>query len=277
MDAISRDARFWDRVARKYAKHPIKDLAGYERTIARTRELLGKDDSVLEIGCGTGTSALLLAPAVHRILATDVSGEMIAIAREKVAAQAITNVELAVAAATEPPAAGGPFDAVLAFNVLHLVTDCPATLQHVHRLLKPGGLFISKTPCLSEMNVLIRMSRPGDAAHWQGPVRRHFSRTRAGGADRACRLRDPGARAARIASQGPARLPGRPKDRSAAIGCRSRRTRCTRRPIVLNGAVLTGAGSNVGLRSQCLRGRVGLGIPTEIRNHAHHRRATPCL
>lgn len=160
MDAISRDARFWDRVARKYAKHPIKDLAGYERTIARTRELLGKDDSVLEIGCGTGTSALLLAPAVHRILATDVSGEMIAIAREKVAAQAITNVELAVAAATEPPAAGGPFNAVLAFNVLHLVTDCPATLQHVHRLLKPGGLFISKTPCLSEMNVLIRMAVP---------------------------------------------------------------------------------------------------------------------
>ena len=35
-----------------------------------------------------------------------------------------------------------------------------AVLKSVHRLLRPGGLFISKTPCLREMNPLMRMVLP---------------------------------------------------------------------------------------------------------------------
>ncbi|MDZ4054700.1 MAG: SAM-dependent methyltransferase, partial [Phenylobacterium sp.] len=35
-----------------------------------------------------------------------------------------------------------------------------ATLEGAHRLLKPGGLFISKTPLLKEMNPLIRAAIP---------------------------------------------------------------------------------------------------------------------
>ena len=35
--------------------------------------------------------------------------------------------------------------------------DVPATLRSIHVLLKPGGLFISKTPCLGDMNPLIRL------------------------------------------------------------------------------------------------------------------------
>jgi SAM-dependent methyltransferase len=52
------------------------------------------------------------------------------------------------------------FDVALGFNVLHLVTPREATLRGVHRLLKPGGLFISKTPCLKEMNPFIRLAVP---------------------------------------------------------------------------------------------------------------------
>lgn len=35
-----------------------------------------------------------------------------------------------------------------------------AALKGVYRLLKPGGLFISKTPCLKEMNPLVRVAIP---------------------------------------------------------------------------------------------------------------------
>ena len=79
-------ARFWDKVARKYAANAIADIAGYEATLQRVRALLAPDQSVLEIGCGTGTTALRLASATRQMLATDVSTEMIAIAREKLAA-----------------------------------------------------------------------------------------------------------------------------------------------------------------------------------------------
>lgn len=160
MHHVSDDARFWDRIARKYASDPIRDMAGYERTLDRTRKLLRSSDAVLELGCGTGTSALALAPAVARIAGSDVSGEMIAIAREKAAARACPNAEFTIASAERTTGEQGSFDAVLAFNLLHLIADLPATMSHVHRLLRPGGLFISKTPCLAEMNVLIRLAIP---------------------------------------------------------------------------------------------------------------------
>jgi ubiquinone/menaquinone biosynthesis C-methylase UbiE len=154
------DARFWNRAARKYAADPITDVTGYERTLERTRGLLRNSDIVMELGCGTGTTALKLAPCVSRIVATDVSSEMIAIAQEKAVAQACSNAAFAVAAAGRAPGGDGAFDAALAFNLLHLVADRPSLLSDVHRLLKPGGLFITKTPCLSEMNPLIRLAVP---------------------------------------------------------------------------------------------------------------------
>jgi ubiquinone/menaquinone biosynthesis C-methylase UbiE len=155
------DARFWDRIARKYAADPIKDMDGYARTIDRTRHYLRATDTVLELGCGTGTTALKLAVYVSRIVATDLSNEMIAIAREKAAAQACChNAEFAVATPERAPWPDGSFDAVLAFNLWHLVAERPSALAHVHRVLKPGGLFVSKTPCLAEMNPLIRLAVP---------------------------------------------------------------------------------------------------------------------
>jgi len=154
------NAHFWNRAARKYARDPIKDLAGYERTLARTREVLGRGDAVLEIGCGTGTTALRLAPHVARLVATDVASEMIGIAQEKAVAEGATNLDFAVASAGQLPGEDGTFDAVLAYNVCHLIEDQRAALAEVHRVLKPDGLFISKTPCLDEMNPLIRLAVP---------------------------------------------------------------------------------------------------------------------
>jgi ubiquinone/menaquinone biosynthesis C-methylase UbiE len=154
------EAGFWDRSARKYAKDQIKDMAGYERTIERTKHFLNHSDTALEIGCGTGTTALALAPHVARIVASDVSSEMITIAREKAAAQFCQNVEFTVATAEGVPGSDGSYDTALAFNVLHLIKDRAATLAKIRQLLKPGGLLISKTPCLSEMSALIRYAVP---------------------------------------------------------------------------------------------------------------------
>jgi len=160
MQPASREARFWDRIARKYAADKIADPAGYERTLARTLALLGPADSVLEIGCGTGTTALRIAPHVRKMTATDISSEMIAIAGEKARAQNSVNAEFHTAAAHAEIARVPHVDAVLAFNLLHLVQDRPAVFAEINRVLKPGGLFVSKTPCLAEMNIAIRLAVP---------------------------------------------------------------------------------------------------------------------
>ncbi|HYD87675.1 MAG TPA: class I SAM-dependent methyltransferase [Vitreimonas sp.] len=160
MAAIANDARFWNGIARKYAADPIADTAGYERTLAHTRRYLAPTHTVLEIGCGTGTTALQLAPNVERLVASDISAEMVAIAREKAAAAGCVNASFEVATPDAAPWPDATFDAALAFNLLHLVAARQAALAGVHRLLKPGGLFISKTPCLKELNPLIRLAVP---------------------------------------------------------------------------------------------------------------------
>jgi len=160
MPRTTDDARFWNRVAREYAADTIADPAGYERTLERTAQYLKASDTVFEVGCGTGTTALRIAPSVASLVATDVSGEMIAIAREKAVAEGCANVAFEAGRADAPDRPDGSFDAVLAFNVLHLVAGREAVLRNIHRLLKPGGLFISKTPCLAQMGLPVRLLVP---------------------------------------------------------------------------------------------------------------------
>lgn len=156
----SSDARFWDRTARKYAAGAIEDQAGYERTLQRTGALLRPGDRVLELGCGTGTTALRLARGVDAYLATDISGAMIAIAADRSAAEPAANLVFRTATAEDIVPEPAPFNAVLGFNYLHLVRALPVTLSRIHALLTPGGLFISKTPCVGEMNPLLRLVLP---------------------------------------------------------------------------------------------------------------------
>jgi ubiquinone/menaquinone biosynthesis C-methylase UbiE len=151
------DARFWDRISRKYARDAIADQGGYERTLERTRALLKPDDRVLELGCGTGTTALRLAGDVQSYLATDLSAGMIAIAREKHAANPIPSLGFQIATAESSIFKAGQYNAVLGFNYLHMVRNVPGTLRRIHSLLAAEGLFISKTPCLGDMNPLIRL------------------------------------------------------------------------------------------------------------------------
>lgn len=153
----AKKARFWDKVARKYATDPIADMAGYEATLDRTRARLAPTHRVLELGCGTGTTALHLAPSAGRFVATDVSSEMIAIAREKLAAAPQPNLEFQVADADAPVFGQACYDVVLAFNVLHLVSDLDEALASAVRALVPGGLLLSKTPCVADMNPLVPM------------------------------------------------------------------------------------------------------------------------
>lgn len=175
MTSTTAGAQFWDRAARKYARDPIKDMAGYERTIERTRHYLEAADVALELGCGTGTTALTLAPHVSRLVGTDVSAEMVAIAKEKAAEANSRNVEFAVAPLHDVPWTAATFNVVLAFNVLHLVAQRSEALARISRHLQPGGLFISKTPCLSEMNPLIRMAVPVMRAIGKAPYVEVFS------------------------------------------------------------------------------------------------------
>lgn len=138
---------FWDKAADNYAKSPIKNVEAYNYTLERTRSYLKPTDAVLELGCGTGSTALLLAPDVGQIVASDISGKMIAIGERTARDDAVPNADFVAADLFDEALDRGPYDVVLAFNLLHLVEDRPQAVRRIGALLKPEGLFISKTVC----------------------------------------------------------------------------------------------------------------------------------
>jgi 2-polyprenyl-3-methyl-5-hydroxy-6-metoxy-1,4-benzoquinol methylase len=91
--------------------------------------------------------AIRLAPSAATLRATDFSEQMVRIARAK---PAPGNLRFDVASA-ETALDGGPFDAICAFNVLHLVDNLPGLLRDLYRNLHPGGLLICKTWCFADL------------------------------------------------------------------------------------------------------------------------------
>ena len=147
---MSRSARFWDRVAERYSKSPIADEAAYRKKLQVSRDYFRPDMTVLEFGCGTGSTAILHAPYVKHIRAIDFSSKMIEIARAKAEAQDVENVTFERSTIEDLCVADRTFDAVLGLNVLHLLENREEAIAKVHRLLKPGGVFITSTVCLGD-------------------------------------------------------------------------------------------------------------------------------
>jgi ubiquinone/menaquinone biosynthesis C-methylase UbiE len=148
---------FWNRVARRYAQMDIRNPDAYEQTLDSIRAHLSEKDCVLELGCGTGTTAFRLAQNVRRYVASDYSSEMIDIALERQPPETRENLDFHVGQIGDGNHPTGPFNMVLCFNFLHLLDDRQAMLKGIHKNLETGGMFISKTPCVSGLLRLLRL------------------------------------------------------------------------------------------------------------------------
>lgn len=153
-------ARFWDRIAKRYARTPIADEAAYQKKLQITREHLRSDMEALEFGCGTGSTALAHAPFVKHILAIDISSKMIEIAQGKAEASSTRNVTFLQSGIEEFGAPERTFDVVLGLSILHLLKDREQAISKVHELLKPGGVFVSSTACLGDTMGYFKLIAP---------------------------------------------------------------------------------------------------------------------
>ena len=172
---MANPARFWDRNAKRYARSPIADQDAYERKLEITRGYFTPESEVLEFGCGTGSTALLHAPHVRHILATDYAAGMLQIARQKASDQGIENVTF-TQSSIEEFRTDRRFDAVLCLSLLHLVADRPAALARAFELLKTGGVLISSTACLGERMGYLRYIAPLGRAIGVFPMFKIFTR-----------------------------------------------------------------------------------------------------
>lgn len=157
---MDRSARFWDRIAERYAKRPVADEAAYQKKLQVTREYFRPDMEVLEFGCGTGSSAIAHAPYVKHIHAIDISSKMIEIAQGRADAANVRNVRFTQSSIDGLSVPDQTFDAVLALNILHLLENKEDVIAKVRRMLKPGGIFVTSTFCIGDMARLFRIIAP---------------------------------------------------------------------------------------------------------------------
>lgn len=126
---------FYDTVAFLARERSFK-----RRLVEVARIAAGQD--VLDVGCGTGTLALLVKQAcpAARVVGLDVDPRILAIARRKIE-RAGAAIDLQQGSATAPPFAPASFDRVLTSLVLHHLTtpQKKETFTAVRRLLRPGG------------------------------------------------------------------------------------------------------------------------------------------
>lgn len=150
---MKRTEKFFDRIASKYDRIEENDIA-YQIFIEKARTYLKSDDVILDFGCGTGLICNEIAENVAFIHAIDISSKMIEICREKASERKITNIDFERTTIFDKKFKEGSFDAIIAFNVFHLLEEPQKHFHRINQLLKPGGILLSSTPCMSEAPVL---------------------------------------------------------------------------------------------------------------------------
>ncbi|HVG28258.1 MAG TPA: class I SAM-dependent methyltransferase [Pyrinomonadaceae bacterium] len=94
---------------------------------------------VLEIGCGTGEFSRLLAGRAERVLAIDLSPQMIRIARER--SRPYPNIEFITGDVMTYRLPDDQFDCIATLTTLHHL-PVETMLRKIRKALKPGGTFV---------------------------------------------------------------------------------------------------------------------------------------
>jgi ubiquinone/menaquinone biosynthesis C-methylase UbiE len=97
-------------------------------------------DTTLELGCGTGIYSALIANNVKNLIATDMSSEMLELARTNL--NQYDNVEIRREDCYAIACEDNTFDSILLANLIHIVTDPHAVLKECQRVLKKDGRII---------------------------------------------------------------------------------------------------------------------------------------
>lgn len=136
---------FWDAQAATFDDQPDHGLRDPEVRAAWADVLLPlmppAPATVVDLGCGTGSLAVLLAQAGHVVHGVDLSARMVAAAEEKARAVGVP-AEFRQGDAADPPFPRASCDVVLARHVLWALPDPAAALDRWVELLRPGGRLV---------------------------------------------------------------------------------------------------------------------------------------
>lgn len=137
----------WDEVFKKYewGKYPPEEVI---RVIARNFFKVSDRSkvSILEVGCGTGANIWFLAREGFKSFGMDGSQVAVKRAQQRITKEKLS-AQIIVGDATRLPYPDASFDAVLDVECIYSnsITDAKKIICEIFRVLKPGGIFFSKT------------------------------------------------------------------------------------------------------------------------------------
>ena len=135
----------WNRISQLYLREIDARFAPVVENVVRRSELKA-GQRVLDLGTGTGSVAMRAAALVGpsgRVTGVDISPEMLAVTRQRLAESGQSNVDLREGPAEQLPAGDGTFDTLLASLSLMYVIDRGAAAREIRRVLGPGGRFVA--------------------------------------------------------------------------------------------------------------------------------------
>jgi ubiquinone/menaquinone biosynthesis C-methylase UbiE len=147
VEHMSKEKNFWNREAMRFSKSGNQESI---KLVQRSIPYINADDRLLDFACGTGQSTLLFSDTAKEAIGLDYSEEMIEYAK----LNENPKVSFYCGSFNHPILQAESFDVIVAFNVLHLVKDLDKIQGMFYQALKPGGYFISYTPCLSNTKSL---------------------------------------------------------------------------------------------------------------------------
>ncbi|MEU4546786.1 class I SAM-dependent methyltransferase [Nonomuraea dietziae] len=134
---------YWDRAAATFDQEADHGLLDPEVRAAWRERLISwlpaQPSRVLDVGCGTGTLARLLAEEGHTVTGVDLSPRMVELARAKVVG---LPVEVLTGDAADPPVGEARFDVLLCRHVVWTMPDPHAALRRWRELVRPGGRLV---------------------------------------------------------------------------------------------------------------------------------------
>lgn len=145
---------FWSAVAHEYDR--VVDSQIGPKTRSMVRERVAKEPALgqlAELGCGTGFYTEVLARKADRVVATDLSPGMLALAKQRITA---ANVTFQAEDCQKTSLPDGAFDTAFVGLVMHF-TEPDRTLAEMRRILKPGGTLIIANVDPLGLDVLARV------------------------------------------------------------------------------------------------------------------------
>jgi len=133
---------YWSKFASTFNEDQKYIVGGTVQQLFKERLCEESDlGELIEFGCGAGFFTKVLAENASHVMTTDLSDEMLAVARTQLKDLQNVTVEKSDCEKTDFP--DGKFSSVFMANLVHVIENPSIALEESYRILKDGGLLLT--------------------------------------------------------------------------------------------------------------------------------------